>query len=97
MDIGSDEGARVESQFITELEIGLLQISQRAIKRVETDRADLAEWQMHRDHDRGDGHRPFLEIGQVDPRQIEVRQAGMEASGIDPEHIAFEPAGRGNR
>ena len=97
VDIGGDEGARIQPQRVTEGMEFVGQFGLRGIERIEADGADLAEWEMHRHRDRRPRHRPAFKIGEIDRSQVGIGLAQVKAPGVHPERLAFEAAGGGQR
>ena len=97
MDVAGDEGAGIDAQRVALSLKQVRKVGQRGVERIEADRANLAEGQVDRHDNCRAGHRARLEIGEVNRREIGVLLAGAEAFGIDPERLAFEAAGRGDR
>ncbi|MCY1170081.1 hypothetical protein D9M73_101410 [compost metagenome] len=97
VDIASDEGAPEQPENVAIALKFAGKIGQRRIQRVEGDRPDLSERQMHRHDDRRAGARAHFEIGEVDRRQIAIGLACVEPLRVHPERFALEAAGGGER
>ena len=97
VDIAGDERAGIDAESVAVLEEDIVQLGHVRVERVEADRADLPEWQVHRNHDRCARHCPGLEVREVDRVEVVVGLARVKAVRIYPEGLAFEPAGRCQR